>query len=276
MEKPILKTFYFSNEAGLYNYSWSCPDLIGFYEATPIQLNVSISSSIQITLLNSPQIVYGCKSSISPYTDANIPLPKAINYAILGSTNNRTAIFNNMKILMKMNGTFDQEFLAIDPTYPKQLFARTYTLYVLTMSFKRYVANPEYPLGLQPYKKTKDRQMISIFSTGSASSISTNIGLYGKFKVSLIYGHNAGGFPENTGFAISSPQFTNEIPNDKRLYLTGAQNTRGQVFCNYPFVIGEYYGYFDITIFSIHNNTEEVIEYFGFQFLFERLDSGKI
>lgn len=276
MEKPILKTFYFSSAVGLYKYSWSCPDLVGFYEATPIQLSISISSNVQIALLNSPQIVYGCKSAIPAYTDINIPLPNSINYVLLGSINNRTTIFNNMKILMRMNGTFDQEFLAIDPFYLQKLFARTYTLYALTMSFKRYVANPNYPLGLEPYKKTKERQMITIFSNTPASKVSKNIGLFGRYKVTLIYGYYVSTFPENVGISILSPQFTNEIPNDKRLYLIAGTNNRGQVFCNYPSVSGDYYGYFDLTFFSLENNTEEILDYYGFQFLFEKLDRDKI
>jgi len=275
--KPILKNFNFISSTGLDSYEWDCPDLIGYYEATIISqyclptgtTNFNINN---FSVLNSPQIVNSIYQTNHDLNDGGFKV-SFLNYVYLGRPNTNTQFFQNMKIIMKFNGKFYQEFLLEGYSAGSKLYRRQIDKYSLVMSLKPYVAHPDYKIGVNPIIKNPRRQMITIYDSGTLSYINKYIGLSGRYKVTPILCFYLSSFPENIGISIYSSQISTTIPNDKRFYAQGGalSSQRGQIFCNQPPLEGEFCGYFDLRFYSIQNNTEEALNPVFFQFMFEKL-----
>lgn len=277
-QKPLLKNFSFiSSGLALNNYTWDCPDLIGYYEATIHSVSTSNTEINHMAILNSPQIVNASykNSTVGPIiNEGGNTFPISVsNYIILGTPQDFSIMFKILKVIMLFNGKFYQEFLKSLFGFGNSLYRSAYTYYSIVMSFKPYNQHPEYKIGVNPVIRNQNRQLITIYEPSNVSYVNKDIGLWGKFRVTPVFGFCTSSFPENVGLSVYSSQLSTTIPNDKRFYLqlSAIGLYRGQIYYNYPALEGEFNGYFDMRFYSVQNNTEEAILPVFFQFMFERI-----
>lgn len=278
MEKTIFKNFSFTSQGNLDSYKWSCPDLVGYYEATIHSAWCSYPSYYDVLFLNSPQIVNAIQNnstmgSIVNYAGYNYNITTS-NYISLGKSNQNQLMLQNLKVIMRFNGEFFTEFIILDEQQgTNNLYRTSYSKYSITMSLRPYNPHPDYKVGVNPTIKNPNRKMITIYNPAETSYINKEIGLYGKYKVTPILSYYDGGWPENVGISIYSTQFSTTIPNNKRLYIQSCDQNinRGQVFHPYVPLEAEFCGYIDLRFYSVQNSTEEPVQHFFLQLMCERI-----